>query len=56
MAQQLQQMQPMQQESRSFEPCSPEVPTQTDIDTVVGEIHMLEGQNLLLSRIVYDII
>jgi hypothetical protein len=56
MAQQLQQMQPMQQESRSFEPCSLEVPTQTDIDTVVGEIHMLEGQNLVLSRIVYDII
>jgi hypothetical protein len=44
MAQQLQQMQPMQQKSRSFEPCSPGLPTQTYMDTIVGAIHMLEGQ------------
>jgi hypothetical protein len=29
---------------RSFELCSPGVPTQTDIDTIVGSIHMLEGK------------
>jgi ribosomal protein L19 len=56
MAQQLQQMQPMQQKPRSFEPCSPGVPTQTSMDTIVGAIHMLEGQNSVLSQIVYDII
>jgi hypothetical protein len=56
MAQQLQQMQLTQQKPQSFEPCSPEVPAYTDIDTVVGAIDNLEGQNLVLSQIVYDII
>jgi hypothetical protein len=56
MAQQLQQMQPMQQKPRTFEPSSPGVPTQTDIDTNVGAIHMLKGQNLVISQIVHDII
>jgi hypothetical protein len=56
MAQQLQQMQPMQQKPRPFEPCSPEVPTQSDMDTIVDVIQILEGQNLMLNQIVYDII
>jgi hypothetical protein len=56
MAQQLQQLQPMQQEPRPFEPCSPEVPTQTNMNTIVGAIQMLEGQNPVLSQIVYDIV
>jgi hypothetical protein len=56
MAQQLQQMQPMQQKPQSFVPYSPRVPTQTDMDTIVGAIHMLEGQNAVLIQIVYDII
>jgi hypothetical protein len=56
MAQQLQQMQPMQQKPRTFEPSSPGVPTQTDIGTNVGAIHMLKGQNLVISQIVHDII
>jgi hypothetical protein len=30
--------------------------TQTDMDTIVGAIQMLEGQNSMLSQIVYDII
>jgi hypothetical protein len=55
-AQQLQQLQPMQQEPRPFEPCSPRVPTQTDINAIVGAIQMLEGQNSVLNQIVYDII
>jgi hypothetical protein len=41
---------------QSFEPCSPGVPTQTDIDTVVGAILMLEEQNSVLSDIVCNII
>jgi hypothetical protein len=41
---------------RSFEPCSPGVPTQTDIDTTIDAIHMLEEQNVLLSQIVHNII
>jgi hypothetical protein len=44
MAQQLQQLQPMQQDPRPFKPCSPRVPTQTDINAIVGAIQMLEGQ------------
>jgi hypothetical protein len=45
MAHQLQQMQSMQQKPRPFEPHSPKVPTQTNMNTIVGAIHMLEGQN-----------
>jgi hypothetical protein len=56
MAQQLQQMQPMQQKLRPFKPCSPKVPTQTNINAIVGAIQMLEGQNSVLNQIVYDII
>jgi hypothetical protein len=56
LAQQLQQMQLMQPKPRSLEPCPPRVPTQTDMNTIVGAIQMLEGQNSVLSQIVYDII
>jgi hypothetical protein len=56
MAQQLQQMQPMQQKLQLFKPCSPRVPIQTDINAIVGAIHMLEGPNSVLNQIVYDII
>jgi hypothetical protein len=56
MAQQLQQMPLMQQKLRPFQPCSPRVPTQTDINAIVGVIQMLEGQNSVLNQIVYDII
>jgi hypothetical protein len=41
---------------RSYESCSPEVPTQADIDTIVGAINMLEEQNSVLSQIVHNII
>jgi hypothetical protein len=41
---------------RSFEPCSPGVPTQTDVDTIVHAIHMLEEQNAVLSQILHKII
>jgi hypothetical protein len=50
------QMQPTQQKPQYFEPCSPEVPSQTDMNTVVGAIQMLEGQNAVLSQIVYNIV
>jgi hypothetical protein len=56
MAQQLWQMPPMQQKFRPFQPCSPRVPTQTDINAIVGAIQMLEGQNAVLNQMVYDII
>jgi hypothetical protein len=36
--------------------CSPRVPTQGDIDTIVGAIEMLEEQNSVLSHIVDNIL
>jgi hypothetical protein len=56
MAQQLQQMPPMQQELRPSKPCSPEVPTQSDINAIVGATQLLEGQNSMLNQMVHDII
>jgi hypothetical protein len=56
MAQQLQQMPPMQQKLRPFKPYLPRVPTQTDINAIVGAIQRLEVQNSVLKQIVYDII
>jgi hypothetical protein len=56
MAQQLQQMPPMQPKLQPSEPCSPEVPTQKDINAIVGATQLLEGQNSMLSQIVYDVI
>jgi hypothetical protein len=49
MAQQLQQMSPMQQKLRPSKPCSPEVPTQSDINAIVGATQLLEGQNSMLN-------
>jgi hypothetical protein len=49
MAQQLQQMPPMQQKLRPSKPCSPEVPTQSDINAIVGATQPLEGQNSMLN-------
>jgi hypothetical protein len=45
MAQQLRQMLPMQQKLRPSKPCSPKVPTQSDINAIVGATQLLEGQN-----------
>jgi hypothetical protein len=56
MAQQLQQMSPMQQKLRPSKPCSPEVPTQSDINTIVGATQLLEGQNSMLNQMVHDVI
>jgi hypothetical protein len=56
MAQQLQQMLPMQQKLRPSKPCSPEVPTQSDINTIVGATQLLEGQNSMLNQMVCGII
>jgi hypothetical protein len=56
MAQQLQQMPPMQQKLRPPKPCSPEVPTQSDINAIVGATQLLEGQNSMLNQMVYDVI
>jgi hypothetical protein len=56
MAQQLQQMPPMQQKLRPSKPCSPEVPTQSDINAIVSATQLLEGQNSMLNQMVYDII
>jgi hypothetical protein len=56
MAQQLQLMPPMQQKIQPSKPCSPEVPTQRDINAIVGATQLLEGQNYVLNQIVSDII
>jgi hypothetical protein len=56
MAQQLQQMPPMHQKLQPFKPCSPKVPTQSDINAIVGATQLLEGQNSMLNQMVYDII
>jgi hypothetical protein len=56
MAQQLQQMPPMQQKIQPSKPCSPEVPTQRDINAIVGATQLLEGQNSMLNQMVSDII
>jgi hypothetical protein len=56
MAQQLQQMPPVQQRLQPSEPCSPEVPTQSDINAIVGATQLLEGQNSMLNQMVYDVI
>jgi hypothetical protein len=56
MAQQLPQMPPLQQKDQPYKPCSPEVPTQKDINAIVGATQLLEGQNFVLSQIMYDVI
>jgi hypothetical protein len=56
MAQQLQQMPPLQQKVQPSKPWSPEVPTQRDINAIVGATQLLEGQNSVLNQMVSDII
>jgi hypothetical protein len=56
MTQQLQQMPPMHQKLRPSKPCSPEVPTQSDINAIVDATQLLEGQNSMLNQMVYDVI
>jgi hypothetical protein len=56
MAQQLQQMPSVQQKLQPPKPCSTEVPTQNDINTIVGATQLLEGQNSMLNQMVYDVI
>jgi hypothetical protein len=46
----------MQSKLQPSKPCSPEVPTQKDINAIVGATQLLEGQNSVLSQIVYDVI
>jgi hypothetical protein len=56
MTQQLQLMPPMQQKIQPLKPCAPEVPTQRDINAIVGATQLLEGQTSVLSQMVYDVI
>jgi hypothetical protein len=56
MDQQLLQMPPFQQKVQPSKPYSPEVPTQRDINAIVGATQLLEGQNSMLNQMVYDII
>jgi hypothetical protein len=56
MAQQLQQMPLIQQKIQVSKPCSPEVPTQSNINAIVGATQLLEGQNSMLNQMVCDII
>jgi hypothetical protein len=56
MAQQLPRMPPSQQKVQPSKPCSPEVPTQKDINAIVGATQLIEGQNSVLIQIVYDVI
>jgi hypothetical protein len=46
----------MQRKTRPSKPCSPEVPTQSDINAIVGATQLLEGQNAMLNQVVYDVI
>jgi hypothetical protein len=46
----------MQSKLQPSKPCSPEVPTQRDINTIVGATQLLEGQNSVLNQMVHDII
>jgi hypothetical protein len=46
----------MQQKIQPSKPCSPEVPTQRDINAIVGATKLLEGQNSMLNQMVSDII
>jgi hypothetical protein len=56
MAQQLPQMPPSRQKVQPSKPCSPEVPTQSDINAIVGATQLLEGQNSMLNQMLYDVI
>jgi hypothetical protein len=56
MAQQLQQTPSMQSKVQPSKPCPPEVPTQGDINAIVGATQLLEGQNSMLNQMVFDII
>jgi hypothetical protein len=56
MAQQLQQMLPMQQKLQPSKSCSPEVPTHSDINAIVGATQLLERQKSMLNQMVYDVI
>jgi hypothetical protein len=56
MAQQLLQMPPSQQKVQPSKSCSPEVPTPKDINAIVSATQLLEGQNSVLSQIVYNVI
>jgi hypothetical protein len=56
MAQPLQQISPMQRKLRPSKPCSPEVPTQSNINAIAGATQLLEGQNFMLNQMVHDII
>jgi hypothetical protein len=56
MAQQLQQMSSLPSKLQPSKPCSPEVPTQRDINAIVGITQLLEGQNSVPNQMVYDII
>jgi hypothetical protein len=49
MAQHLQQMPPMQQKIQPSKHCSTKVPTQSDINAIVGATQLLEGQNSMLN-------
>jgi hypothetical protein len=49
MTQHLQQMPPTQQKLQPSKPCSPEVPTQSDINAIVGATQLLEWQNSMLN-------
>jgi hypothetical protein len=49
-------MPPLQQKVQPSKPCSPEVPTQSDINAIAGATRLLEGQNSMLNQMVYDII
>jgi hypothetical protein len=46
----------MQQKLRPSKPCSPKVPTQNDINAIIGGTQLLEGQNSMLAQMVFVII
>jgi hypothetical protein len=56
MAQQLPRMPSSQQKVQPSKPCSPEVPTQSDVNAIVGATQLIEGRNSILNQMLYDII
>jgi hypothetical protein len=48
-------MPPMQPKLRPSKPCSPKIPTQNDINAIIGATQLLEGRNSMLNQMVYDI-
>jgi hypothetical protein len=46
----------MQRRLQPSKTCSPKIPTQSDINAIIGATQLLEGQNSMLNQMVYNVI